>query len=740
MANNIFQVKRTSTTGRTPNTTSSGNSQYINAGELALNMTDQMLYTSDGTNLIVIGSNTLNQNITGNLTVKAIIANGSLGTANQVLTTNGTGVYWSTIVGVNTAAQYTFTNTITHASSININNNLNLNFQTVNASTYVGMRQQNDDNFVFYSTNTSGGSRAVWSIYANSITSSFSLSVPALFNTNTTFSGPIILGGSNGTVGQVLTSNGTSAPYWSTVSGGSGGTTSTTARQTYVANGSTNTFTVTSGYTANNLDVYLNGVKLQSSTGVNTSSGSTFTILGGTPANGTLIEVVGGLQYSNVLILTANNSTSLGGLSAFTGSAGQVLTSNGASAPYWSTVSGVGGSVNTAAQYTWTNTQTFSNTITFSTTINGTANNSLYLGGTAAANYQTTAGLSANVATLTANAATYLNGKTEGNLNVNSATTATTANNSSYLGGTAAAYHVKTGADITEYQYIRFASANQSDTNDGKIGSGLFSNGLNIVGNQTQNGNGREISYYGKLWDRAAAGASILGPLTTGNTITIGTAAYFVANGNLGIGTASPGGKLDVLAGNAYFTVAPSTYTSAVVGPRPAGDGISSFILQANSTAGNKFDSSSSGLIVYVNNNSNIHSTFATNGNFGIGTTSPAATLDVVGTVNTSKANTLNQTLTDGATITWDTSLGQIATVTLAGNRTMAAPTNLKVSTYILHVIQDVTGSRTLTWNSVFKWPAGVAPVLSTGANKRDVFTFVSDGTNLYGSFLPDVR
>jgi hypothetical protein len=108
----------------------------------------------------------------------------------------------------------------------------------------------------------------------------------------------------------------------------------------------------------------------------------------------------------------------------------------------------------------------------------------------------------------------------------------------------------------------------------------------------------------------------------------------------------------------------------------------------------------------------------------------------------TDKSNALSQTLTDGATINWDVSLGRVATVTLgAAGRTMAAPTNLKVGTYILRVYQDGTGSRTITtWNSVFKWTAAVAPVLSTGASKLDIITFFSDGTNLYGSYLPDMR
>lgn len=57
MANNKIQLKRTFVPGRTPNTTISSNSQYIAAGELALNLTDKKLYTSDGTNLITFNSN-----------------------------------------------------------------------------------------------------------------------------------------------------------------------------------------------------------------------------------------------------------------------------------------------------------------------------------------------------------------------------------------------------------------------------------------------------------------------------------------------------------------------------------------------------------------------------------------------------------------------------------------------------------------------------------------------------------
>ena len=89
--------------------------------------------------------------------------------------------------------------------------------------------------------------------------------------------------------------------------------------------------------------------------------------------------------------------------------------------------------------------------------------------------------------------------------------------------------------------------------------------------------------------------------------------------------------------------------------------------------------------------------------------------------------------LTDAANIAWDTSLGQVATVTLSGNRTMNAPTNLKNGAfYAIEIRQDATGSRLMSWNAVFKFSYGTAPTLSTAANARDFITFRCDGTNLY--------
>lgn len=92
-------------------------------------------------------------------------------------------------------------------------------------------------------------------------------------------------------------------------------------------------------------------------------------------------------------------------------------------------------------------------------------------------------------------------------------------------------------------------------------------------------------------------------------------------------------------------------------------------------------------------------------------------------------------TLTDATTVSWDGQTQQTAKVTLGGNRTLGAMSNPVAGfTYVLIVIQDGTGSRTLAYNAVYKFPSGTAPVLSTAAGAVDVLTFVcQDSTHILG-------
>ena len=98
--------------------------------------------------------------------------------------------------------------------------------------------------------------------------------------------------------------------------------------------------------------------------------------------------------------------------------------------------------------------------------------------------------------------------------------------------------------------------------------------------------------------------------------------------------------------------------------------------------------------------------------------------------ITSAKLNYTESTLTDGSTISWDASTQDVCKVTLAGNRTLAAPTNNTTGQFIsILVIQDGTGSRTLTWNAVYEFASDTAPTLTTTANLGDVFVFRYNGS-----------
>ena len=149
---NKFQIKRTSVSGRTPNTTNVSNTAYIDAGELAVNLTDRKLFTSNGSAYFEVGSNL------STLTVSSIVANGSLGANGQVLATNGSSVYWTTQSGggsgANSLKVYTYTITTNTSVITGLDNNSNTLLYTVGLeSVFInGVRQTSANDYT--TTNT----------------------------------------------------------------------------------------------------------------------------------------------------------------------------------------------------------------------------------------------------------------------------------------------------------------------------------------------------------------------------------------------------------------------------------------------------------------------------------------------------------------------------------------------------------------------------------------------------------
>jgi cytoskeletal protein CcmA (bactofilin family) len=89
-------------------------------------------------------------------------------------------------------------------------------------------------------------------------------------------------------------------------------------------------------------------------------------------------------------------------------------------------------------------------------------------------------------------------------------------------------------------------------------------------------------------------------------------------------------------------------------------------------------------------------------------------------------------TLTDGSTVAWDVIASPVAKLTMAGNRTLSAPsgTTPAAGQFVsLLLIQDGSGSRTITFNAVYEFTGDVAPTLTTTANKGDLFVFRYNGS-----------
>jgi hypothetical protein len=326
---------------------------------------------------------------------------------------------------------------------------------------------------------------------------------------------------------------------------------------------------------------------------------------------------------------------------------------------------------------------------------------------TAAASSATTAGnsatASANSATASANSAT-----TSGNSATASANSATASANSA----TAAA----ASADAFDDIYLGTKSSDPSTDNDGDaLAAGmLYFNSTNDI----------LRVYSGSAWQDAAISATGVVTLTGTQTLTNKTLTAPKINEDVAV--TSTATELNLLDGSTAGTIANSKAVIYSAAGQVNGTTLAIAGTAITSTAAelNLLDNAT------VTTAEINYSDLAT-----LGTTaaSKVFTADANNLTTVSGAVAyVEDTLTDGATITWNVIDSPVAKVTLAGNRTLSAPsgtTPIAGQFISLLIIQDGTGGRTITWNAVYEFAADTAPTLTATASLGDLFTFRYNGS-----------
>lgn len=84
----------------------------------------------------------------------------------------------------------------------------------------------------------------------------------------------------------------------------------------------------------------------------------------------------------------------------------------------------------------------------------------------------------------------------------------------------------------------------------------------------------------------------------------------------------------------------------------------------------------------------------------------------------------------------FDLSAGNHFRRTLSGNSTLRLTSPQSNTGYMIEVVQDSTGGRTVTWSAgtgSIVWANGITPTATTTANRKDIYVFWWDGTNFHG-------
>jgi hypothetical protein len=263
MASPTIKVKRSSVSGKIPTIS------QLDLGELAINTFDGKVYTEQDQSSVGVGTTVIVLNPwsvgTGTNTYNTYFNVGNVGVGSTLPTSKIDVVGDGKFTGVVTAT--TYIGNLTGNVTGNLTGNVTGNLNSSGVSTVTYLRATNINATGLVTATTFYGN-----IYSTGISTISGFKFPS----------------SDGTAGQFLKTDGFGNLSFATASGGSAvaaGSATTISDDYFTATQGQTVFTATQDFTGKSVQVFLNGIKLRSTTDFTTTNPSTVTLVSGATVN-----------------------------------------------------------------------------------------------------------------------------------------------------------------------------------------------------------------------------------------------------------------------------------------------------------------------------------------------------------------------------------------------------------------------------------------------------------------------